>query len=528
MFQTNLFNHRCLPFLHSQNIFNNSKTVTDEWPMISKEDFHVKIKTAKVIHLKKTILFDFSTTIAFLEKLKGQPDFIFLEGISENLKNNKYSYLGWDPYIKIGVTEAGITVDYLTGKKQETKENLYDFLASVLLNYSLPQNSEEKFYCGLMGVLNYETVEYLEEIKFKNKSELNTPLAQFIIPRNLIVFDNDLNTATVIRNVFQEEVEKKDLEEVYKNEQKELKNIIARIIAPTEGAINLIEYGERLDTDGGDVVFNLSKDEYFKAVKKCQDYIQSGHIFQIQISIRAKTKLKVSPLSLYRYLRNHNPSPFLFFSRLDGNYLLGSSPEVLVGVENRIVTIRPLAGTRKRKSARQTEEQIIEELLNDEKEKAEHLMLVDLARNDLGRACSNGSVNVNEFMFIEKYKHLFHIVSDVSGELKPGFTSVDALKYGYPAGTVTGTPKIRAIEIIEELETVRREFYSGGVVFFDFQDNLKSTLIIRSLFIDKEENVYTQAAAGIVADSTPENEYNEIKTKMMSSLMAMTVQEEKL
>jgi anthranilate/para-aminobenzoate synthase component I len=214
----------------------------------------------------------------------------------------------------------------------------------------------------------------------------------------------------------------------------------------------------------------------------------------------------------------------MFFLQFGGYQILGSSPEILVGVENGVAKIRPLAGTRKRYASDKTESQIMEELLSDEKERAEHVMLVDLARNDLGRVCEWGSVSVNELMVIEKYRHVMHIVSDVTGVLKPECDSVDAFQYGFPAGTVSGTPKVRAMEIISELEPVSRQFYAGGVVFFDFYDNLKSTLVIRSIAI-QDGVAYTQAAAGIVADSIPEMEYFETQNKMRSALQAMSLKE---
>jgi anthranilate synthase component I len=212
----------------------------------------------------------------------------------------------------------------------------------------------------------------------------------------------------------------------------------------------------------------------------------------------------------------------MFYIKFEETCLIGSSPEILVGVDDKEVTIRPLAGTRRRYSENRTENEIVTELLSNEKERAEHVMLVDLARNDIGRACVKGSVKVNELFEIEKYKHVMHIVSDVSGKLKPECTAVDAFKFGFPAGTVTGAPKVRAMEIISEIEPVQREVYAGGIVFFDFCDNLKSTLVIRSLMI-KNGLIYAQAAAGVVADSDPELEFLETENKMKSSLHAMRV-----
>ncbi|RAP34469.1 hypothetical protein DID77_00820 [Candidatus Marinamargulisbacteria bacterium SCGC AG-439-L15] len=488
--------------------------------MLTKQDFTQTIQTQKVVSLYKQVVMDTETALATLLKFSDHSHFVFFESISANIKHDRFSYFGFDPHVKIICLADKIILAYASGKTQTITENLYDFLNTLCKDYQVPHNKDEKFYCGLMGYMSYECMSFLEDIPLSKKRDLNMPFAEFILPRNMIIIDNLFNTVSIVRNVFQDP-SVSNLDDYYDSEVSKLNTVITTLLNPPTKSYPPIDTQLSQDIDPSTYDCNFNKEEFIRKTKQCKEYIKKGDIFQIQVSRRVKTKLHEDPSTLYRQLRNHNPSPFLFYLRFEESHLMGASPEILVGVSDNKMTIRPLAGTRKRFSSHRTEQEIEDELLSDEKERAEHIMLVDLARNDIGRACEIGSVHVNELMSIEKYRHVIHMASEVEGTLKPNCTAIDALKYGFPAGTVSGTPKIRAMEIISELESIQREFYSGGVIFIDFQNNLKSSLIIRSMYA-KNGHVYTQAAAGIVADSIPELEYKETENKMRACLKVMT------
>ncbi|RAP38880.1 hypothetical protein DID80_01445 [Candidatus Marinamargulisbacteria bacterium SCGC AAA071-K20] len=487
---------------------------------LSKDQFHKLYSTEKVVSLHSKIVLDVATPVSVLHRFLDEDYFIVLESISEHSKYDRYSYFAFDPHVVINCYPDKITLDYANGEKEERTENLYDFLDIILKEYHQKSEDALNFQCGLMGTISYECVQFLEDVDFPEKRNLNTPLATFIMPRSVLIFDNLFNTLTIVRNVIADQLEKKDPDSVYEEALKNLADIELRIVSPLPDVIlpfELIERDEPIP-----YTCNMDDETFIKNVKKCKDYIAKGDIFQIQISRRCSIELKDGDnnVMLYRYLRYQNPSPFLFYLKLKDEALIGASPEILVNVDGRTMTIRPIAGTRKRFSKSRTEKEIEDELINDEKEKAEHIMLVDLARHEIAHACKSGTVTVNELMIIERYSHVIHLVSDVTGELKDKNTAIDALKYGFPAGTVTGAPKIRAMEIITELEDVQREFYSGGIVFLDFKGNMKSALTIRSMYV-KDNHAYTQAAAGIVTDSIPEMELKESENKLRSCLSAM-------
>jgi anthranilate synthase component I len=487
---------------------------------LSKDKFISSYSTEKVISLSRKIVLDVATPVSVLHRFLEEPHFVFLESISEHAKYDRFSFFAFDPHVLINCYPDKISLDYADGKKEEKVENLYDFLDSFIKEYHCEDEDGINFQSGIVGTMSYECVQFLEDIKFPKTRELNTPLASFIMPRSVLIFDNLFNTLTIVRNVIPDAQNSKSPALIYEDTIKELDKLQTRIIEPMDDVImpfELVDKEEPIDYD-----CSIDDDSYKKKVDICKDYIAKGDIFQIQISRRCYIDLKEGDnnFMLYRYLRYQNPSPFLYYIKLKDEALIGASPEILVNVDDRVMTIRPIAGTRKRFSNNRSEKEIEEELINDPKERAEHIMLVDLARHEIAQACKSGSVKVNELMITEKYSHVIHLVSDVTGELKDGYTSIDALKFGFPAGTVTGTPKIRAMEIISELENIQREFYAGGIVFLDFRGNMKSALTIRSLYV-KGNRAYTHAAAGVVTDSTPEMELKETKNKLRSCLSAM-------
>ncbi|RAP32923.1 anthranilate synthase component I [Candidatus Marinamargulisbacteria bacterium SCGC AG-410-N11] len=492
--------------------------------IINNTIFKQQAQQHRVISIFDKMVLDTETPMTVLHRFQHKEEFVLLEGISEHIKHDRFSYLGFDPHLKMTCFSDHFLITDSNGHDTRHTGNLYDFIKEFLATYSSAQHEGLPYTCGLMGHLSYECVSFLEKVPCPKSRPLDTPYAEFMVPKSVLIFDNYFNTVTLVANTILDSnsTPSSELDRYYNQALERLKDIKRTILSPITAPITPL--ANELDPSTAESIdydCNIDKETFLGHVNTCKDYITNGDIFQIQVSRRASMPFDGDPLMLYRYVRNYNPSPFLFYVKFNNAYLIGASPEILVGVEKNKMTIRPLAGTRKRYSKTKTEDQIIEELLADEKEKAEHIMLVDLARHDIGRACQISSVKVTDLMSIEKYRHVMHIVSEVEGTLRPECDAVDAFKYGFPAGTVTGTPKIRAMEIIAELEQQQREFYSGSVVYFDFNGNMKSAITIRSMFL-KDNRVYTQAAAGIVADSVPELEFNETEHKMRSCLMAMS------
>jgi anthranilate synthase component 1 len=485
---------------------------------LTKDHFLSLAQSHNTIPICEELVFDAHTPLAVFNQFKQEDSFVFLEGLSTHQRYGRYSYLALDPYKSLLCYENSYNV--IKGDLKETfSGTVYDALETELAAIKYPDESPE-FYSGIIGNLSYECLHHLDAVTPPKQRSLKTPYASFMIPKTLLVFDTLYHKLTIVRVVFLDgRLSQEALETLYDdacNEIVRLKEKCATL-PPIEP---VFLFNDVQNYDDIDYTCNITKEEFLSGVTRCKKYIFEGDIFQVQLSRRASMPYQNDPFLLYRYLRNFNPSPLLFYIKLANYCLVGASPEILVNVEDNQMRIRPIAGTRKRYSRSRSEAEIIEELVTDEKEKAEHIMLVDLARNDVGRACNYDSVSVNDLMIIEKYAHVIHMVSDVSGNLREDASVVDALKYGFPAGTVTGAPKIRAMEIIAELEHEQREFYSGGVVFFDFKNNLKSALTIRSICV-VDQVAYTQAAAGIVADSIEEMEFKESENKMRSCLSAM-------
>ncbi len=480
-------------------------------------EFKSQVQHQNVVQIERELVLDVETALSIYMKLSEYKTTCFLEGANPGSQRYQLSYLGIDPYLTLRCDGATTHLSYANGHSEVVAGNFYDIIEDQILTVYSTKNAP--FKGGLMGYMTYECAGFLEHISFPPNRELGLPLAHLMLPQTVIVIDNDTHKVQLIQSVFVDDAVRQNPQAAYTDALAKLERVVSKISGSLPVVPTVLDFSN-IDVPDEPLVSDF--ESFLNSVTTCQDYILRGHIFQIQVSRRAKAPYAGDPLHLYRYLRYTNPSPFMFFVRFDETYMLGSSPEILVGVQDGIVQMRPLAGTRKRYSSTQTEDQIVAELLSDEKERAEHIMLVDLARNDVGRSCVPGTVAVNDLMTIEKYRHVVHIVSDVTGELKPECSSLDAFKYGFPAGTVTGSPKVRAMEIISELESTQREFYAGSVVFFDFENNLKSTLVIRSLLV-KNGEVVTQAAAGIVADSKVKQEFKETNNKMKSALQAITL-----
>jgi len=362
---------------------------------------------------------------------------------------------------------------------------------------------------GAIGYFSYDMVRLIERIPKKLRDEIGLFDAVLMFYHGLIAFDHVQHRLWIVRNVFTEG--KESLQQKYDAAVKE----IAQTRKLLEKPVAAEERKRKSETQGSaplEIESNFKKSAYLAAVKKAKEYIRAGDIFQVVISQRFSAKTQAEPFQIYRELRALNPSPYLFFLQLNDVAVVGSSPEMLVKVQGRDVFYRPIAGTRWRGKDEAEDARLEKEMLADEKERAEHIMLVDLGRNDLGRVCEYGSVRVEKLMTVERYSHVMHLVSSLRGQLRPDVDCFDALMACFPAGTVSGAPKVRAMEIIEELEKTRRGIYAGGILYLDFAGNLDSCIALRTMVI-KNGVAHIQAGGGIVADSTPIGEYEESVNK---------------
>jgi anthranilate synthase component 1 len=376
-----------------------------------------------------------------------------------------------------------------------------------------------RFHGGAVGYFSYDIVRFIERLPEVGKDELCLWDSVFMITDSVLVFDNVSHKIKVISNAYVSNPS--DAKKAYDEAIEKIENIIEKLRSPALLYKKTVEKKTR-GKNQLEIKSNFEPKEFMEAVKKTKEYIQAGDIIQAVISQRWKAKLDVSPFDLYRALRVLNPSPYMFYLKMGSDFLVGSSPEVMVRVEGDRIETRPIAGTRPRGRDEKEDIELEKELLEDPKERAEHIMLVDLARNDLGRVAEIGTVKVNELMTVERYSHVMHIVSNVVAKLAEGKDAFDVIKATFPAGTLSGAPKVRAMEIIEEMEPSRRGAYGGAVGYFSFSGNMDTCITIRT-FVIKGDEIYIQAGAGIVADSDPEREYNETVNKVKALIRAIEV-----
>ena len=461
----------------------------------------------KLIPVVREILSDIATPVQVMRKLKNVSDHCFLlESVEDSRQWGRYSFLGYNPTMEISLKEHKL---YVTNEKGEVTVTETDepgaFLKKLVQKNRSPRlEGMPTFTGGLVGYFSYDYMQYAEKsLKFKAKNEYDFSDMDLMLFENLIVFDNFKQKIIIISNVHvaQEEDEFKGSYEKAVSKLDEMENIIVN------GASKVIEPGRLLD----EIKPVFSKEEYCEKVKKTKQYIVDGDIFQLVLSNPMEARFEGSLFDTYRILRTTNPSPYMFYFSGDTE-IAGASPETLVKVENGIIRTFPLAGTRPRGASYEEDQALEKELLADEKEKAEHNMLVDLGRNDLGKLCEFGSVEVEKYMGIERYSHVMHIGSSVKGKLSDKYTAVDAVDSVLPAGTLSGAPKIRACQLIDELEGIKRGIYGGAIGYVDFTGNLDTCIAIR-LAYKKNGKVFVRSGAGIVADSVPETEFNECVNK---------------
>ena len=465
-----------------------------------------------LVPIKKEIYSDMITPIELMRKLKQYSRHVYmLESHEDKNKWGRYTFIGFDPKSEITCYNKMMKVDDKIFKVTHPKE----YIRKVLNEHrSLKLEGFPTFTGGLVGYFSFDYFKYSEPSIIKNQKDNGFNDVDLMLFDKVICFDHFKQKLILIVNIGTN-----DLQKNYKKGIKELDEldyIIRKHVKTLVQPLKLLE----------DFKPVLSKEEYCQMVEKGIDYIKEGDIFQVVLSNRLYAKATGSLFDSYRVLRTTNPSPYMFYFASDNIEVAGASPETLIKLEETKLTTFPIAGTRKRGKTKEEDEALERELLSDEKEKAEHVMLVDLARNDCGRVSQIGSVKVTEFMRVQKYSHVMHIVSLVEGKKHGSCHPLDMVSSFLPAGTLSGAPKIRAMEIIDELETVRRGLYGGATGYLAFDGNMNFCITIRTM-IKKGDKVYLQAGAGIVADSVPENEYQECCNKVMA-LAKTLVEEENL
>ena len=473
----------------------------------------------QTIPVYKRFLADLLTPVAAWVHLSKKANYAFLlESVEKGNQYSRYSYVGINPQ-KILMHKDGKTTITENGESINVNTHFLDLLRETQSQYNMVKLPEiPSFTGGLVGYLGYETITWVEDIPTHDESQLDVPDSVFMLFEDMIAFDHLKGSALVISNVTVDS--NRDLKEQFDCAQK-------RIDIIGEALHSDVDYRTPVRVEQSKVSSNFDQNSFESAVLKAKEYIVDGDIFQLVLSQRFERKTSVEPTTLYRALRTINPSPYMFHLKIKDFDIIGASPELLVKVEDDIIEIRPIAGTRLRGKTKTEDQALAQDLINDEKECAEHLMLLDLGRNDVGRVSEYGSITIPENMVIENYSHVMHIVSDVKGKLAKDKDSFDALMSGFPAGTVTGAPKIRAMEIIHELEPDRRDIYSGAVGFFDFTGNINTCITIRTMIM-KNGTVHFQSGAGIVHDSDSTKEFDETVNKAKAIMAAIDFAEKGL
>ncbi|MBU4457279.1 MAG: anthranilate synthase component I [Candidatus Omnitrophica bacterium] len=495
----------------------------------SKKEFIRLAKKANVIPVYREMLGDLLTPVSAYMKLRDSYSYL-LESVEGEEKIARYSFIGIKPSIifkskgkNIEIVRKGKT------RKFSTSSPLKE-IASIMKGFRLAEaKGLPRFSGGMVGYMGYDMVRFFEEVPDDNVDDLKMPDSIFMMADSHIIFDHSRHTIKVVVNAYVQRTEDRGqktedrgqkTERIYEKTVKKIDKIIKELNKKESKKSK-----KRKTKTSNKISSNFTKKGFEGAVRKAKEYIKAGDIIQVVLSQRFHARLDCDPLDVYRELRSLNPSPYMYYLNFGEVKMIGSSPELLVRCEDNIVETRPIAGTRPRGKNEEEDSVLEKELLMDAKERAEHVMLVDLGRNDIGRVCEPGTVKVSEFMFVEKYSHVMHIVSNCKGYLSKKNNAYDVLQAGFPAGTVSGAPKIRAMEIIDELEKTRRGPYAGAVGYFSFSGNLDTCINIRTIVV-KGKDAYIQAGAGIVADSVPSREYQETVNKARAMMRAIEIARE--
>ena len=489
------------------------------------KEFKEKSKQGNLIPVYKEVLADLDTPVSAYMKMCGGEYSFLLESVEGGEKWARYCFLGFDPSIIISIKGNEVIVEKNGQAKSilTTKENPLIGLKDILACYQ-PVDVEglPRFSGGAVGFVSYDMVRSFEDLPEDTMDDLQVPDARFVITDTLLIFDNIAQTIKIVSNAH---VDNENIEESYNQAVKNIDAIEKKLRTSLPVDVNN-ESSSKTDSLNR-IESNFEKKHFINAVQKIKNYILEGDVIQVVLAQRLKFNISKDPFTIYRALRSINPSPYMYYLKFGDLKIVGSSPEILVRLEGEKIEVRPIAGTRKRGKSEEEDQALENDLLDDEKELAEHIMLVDLGRNDVGRVAKTNSVSVNEKFTIERYSHVMHIVSNVQGELKKGLDGYDVLAATFPAGTLSGAPKVRAMEIIEELEPTRRGLYGGAVGYISFNGNMDTAIAIRTLLI-KNNTAYLGVGAGIVADSIAENEFEETMNKGKALLKAIEVAEKGL
>jgi anthranilate synthase component 1 len=488
----------------------------------SQDLFEELATRGNLIPVVKEILADHDTPLSLFRRLDdGRTSFLF-ESVEGGEKWARYSFIGTGA--RAVFRARGREVEWIEGGRTQRSvatgdplEKLREELAA--LRVVTPQGVNlPPFLGGAVGLVGYDWVRFVEKLPDANPDEVDLPDLWFHFPETVVVYDNVRHSALLIRHVRVGEGDERGA--LYRAAVDALDAVARRLREPL-----LQEPAREALRAPMDVRRSTSREAFHEMVKRAKEYIEAGDIFQVVLSQQFRIPLQVDPFTIYRHLRLINPSPYLFFLRCEGAVLIGSSPEILCRLENGRIDVRPIAGTRRRGRTPEEDQRLEAELRSDPKERAEHLMLVDLGRNDVGRVAELGSVKVTAYETVERYSHVMHLVSNVQGRLRQGLDWLDLLRATFPAGTLSGAPKVRAMEIIDELESLRRGPYGGCVGYVDYSGNLDTAIVIRTMVI-KDGEIFLRTGAGVVADSDPDFEYEECVNKARALIEAIDLARE--
>jgi anthranilate synthase component 1 len=481
------------------------------------EDFRLKARDGNLVPVYREILGDLETPVSAFKKIDTGPHAFLLESVEGGEKWGRYSFLGAAPSAVVRIEGRKLTLENDRKRRTETVRDPLAGLQGVLARYKpVAVDGLPRFSGGAVGYLAYDCVRFLESsVALPDWKPGDLPDAQFLITGTMLVFDNLSHTIKVVVNA---EIDG-DPDAAYLRATRQIDQLVDRLrsFTPTH-------YQGRRSGRQPAFSSNTSRPEFESAVRRAKEHIVAGDAFQVVLSHELSTQVTCEPFDLYRALRQINPSPYMYFLRFGEDTVVGASPEVLVRQEDDVVEVRPIAGTRPRGAARVEDLRLEEELRASEKERAEHVMLVDLGRNDLGRVCEYGSVSAEDVMVVERYSHVMHLVSGVRGTVRNGTSCFDVLRACFPAGTVSGAPKVRAMQIIQELEGRRRNVYAGGVGYFSFDGNMDVCIGIRTI-VCRGNQASIGAGAGIVANSIPRCEYDETRSKAQVLVSAIEAAE---
>ncbi len=480
---------------------------------------------AQLVPVYRRLLGDTLTPVSAFHKIDAGPTACLFESVIGGEKVGRYSFLAAHPFLQLEARGNQVTVTSAAGNQAFTSQDPLNELKTrvdAIRSAALPELPP--FTSGAVGYVGYDVIRYSEHLPNAPQNDRQLPDLTFAFYDHMVVFDH-VNKTNVVVAMARLDQFGEDLKAAYADAQRRVDQLVAQLERPdpTLPPADIHTLGDTTIAYRS----NFAQADFQRAVEKCVEYIRAGDIFQVVISQRLQLEIHCEPFEIYRTLRVVNPSPFMFYLRTPSVTLVGSSPEIMVRVVNGRVTVRPLAGTRRRGATEEEDRRLAEELLADPKERAEHVMLVDLGRNDVGRVARYRSVELTDVMTIERYSHVMHITSNVSGQLAEGRDAFDALRACVPAGTVSGAPKVRAMQIIDEVEPHRRGPYAGAVGYVDFNGNMDTCIALRTLVVQGNQ-AYIQVGAGIVADSVPASEYQETLNKARGLLKAVEITEQRL